>query len=54
MNALLHKAHTCYSKEYNIWYNNDKSCQKAENNMTNFKVQYLTSISMLYLNIYKV
>jgi hypothetical protein len=21
MNALVHRAHTCYSKQYNIWYN---------------------------------
>jgi hypothetical protein len=24
---------------------NDKNCQKVENNMTNYKVQYLTTIS---------
>jgi hypothetical protein len=33
---------------------NDKNCQKVENNMTNYKVQYLTTISILHLNIYKV
>ena len=33
---------------------NDKNCQKAQNNMTNYKVQYLTSIPMLHLNIYNI
>ena len=33
---------------------NDKNWPKSENNMTNFKVLYLTSISMLYLNIYNI
>jgi len=33
---------------------NDKNSLKAENNMTNFTLQYLTSMSMLYLNIYKI